>query len=91
MQSGIERRGGSGRGLAQASLSLSVDCNLNALKDTYYYSCFLARLYEYRHSMEDSPAAPASPPSAAVASKPSWKPNGFGTQPAGACDRRHGR
>jgi hypothetical protein len=38
-------------------MSSSADFNLNALKDTYDYSCFLARLDEYRHSMTYAPGA----------------------------------
>jgi hypothetical protein len=34
---------------ARAITSLSTDFNISALKDTYEYSCFPARLYEYRH------------------------------------------
>jgi hypothetical protein len=35
-------------------MSLSADFHLNTLKDTYEYSCFLARLDEYRHLMTES-------------------------------------
>ena len=38
-------------------MSLSDDFNINALKDTYDYSCFLARLDEYRHLMTYLPSA----------------------------------
>ena len=38
-------------------MSLSDNFNLSALKDTYNYSCFLARLDEYRHLMTYSPSA----------------------------------
>jgi hypothetical protein len=33
---------------------------LNVLKDTYDYSCCLARSYEYNHLMTDSPGAIAT-------------------------------
>ena len=42
-------------------MSISTDFNLNALKDTYDYSGFLARLDEYRHFMTDSPSARHEP------------------------------
>jgi hypothetical protein len=38
-------------------MSFNADFNLNALKDTHDYSCFLARLDEYRHLMTYSPGA----------------------------------
>jgi hypothetical protein len=38
-------------------MSLSADFNLDAPKDTYDYSWFLARLDEDRHSMTCSPGA----------------------------------
>ena len=36
---------------------LSDDFNLDALKDTYDYSCFRARSHENRHLMTYSPSA----------------------------------
>jgi hypothetical protein len=43
--------------LAPGEYVISANFNLNALKDAYDYSCFLARLDEYRHVMTYSPGA----------------------------------
>jgi hypothetical protein len=60
------RRGG--HRVAVDVKSLSADFNLNAIKHTYDYSCFLELLDEYQHLMTltSTPSTGPSPPAAAA-------------------------
>jgi hypothetical protein len=50
-------RGGECTGIAEGESVIKYKSPLNVLKDTYDYSCCLARSYEYNHLMTDPPGA----------------------------------